>query len=61
MEAGKSYMFHVINNAAEAHMTVCFDKHEITIVQADGTPMEPLMMSDGCVDINTGERWVALT
>jgi len=43
--------------AALVYMTVCFEKHSVTIVALDAAPVEPKSFYE-CVDVNTGQRCV---
>ncbi|GAB4813291.1 hypothetical protein N2152v2_000337 [Parachlorella kessleri] len=58
VEAGKTYLFRIINGATLTYQTVCFDAHTVTIVAADAVPVEPLEVE--CVDINSGQRYDVL-
>jgi FtsP/CotA-like multicopper oxidase with cupredoxin domain len=39
------------------YMTVCFEGHTALIIAADVTPVEEVAFDDGCVDINSGQRY----
>lgn len=45
----------IINAATLVYMTVCFEKHDVTVVALDAAPVEPKTYRE-CVDINTGQR-----
>jgi hypothetical protein len=38
------------------YMTVCFENHTLELLTADGTPTDYFEMSNGCIDINSGQR-----
>jgi hypothetical protein len=40
-------------------MTVCFEKHNVTVVAADAMPITPQTFSQ-CVDVNAGQRCARL-
>ncbi len=56
VEAGKRYRIRMINAGSLLFYTVCFDKHNVTIIAADAYPTNPLPVT--CVDINLGQRCV---
>jgi L-ascorbate oxidase len=37
------------------YMTVCFEKHTVTVVALDAAPVTPRDFKE-CVDVNTGQR-----
>ncbi len=41
-----------------ALQTLCIEGHDMTIVAADGVPIQPIKASKltGCLDINSGQR-----
>eukprot|EP00878_Enallax_costatus_P033800 GHUV01037365.1.p1 GENE.GHUV01037365.1~~GHUV01037365.1.p1 ORF type:complete len:432 (+),score=88.08 GHUV01037365.1:181-1476(+) len=45
----------LINAGALVYMTVCFEKHDVTVVALDAAPVEPKTYRE-CVDVNTGQR-----
>lgn len=45
----------IINAATLVYMTVCFEKHDVTVVALDAVPVEPKTFKE-CVDVNTGQR-----
>lgn len=47
----------LINAGTLVYMTVCFEKHDVTVVALDAAPVEPKTFRE-CVDVNTGQRWV---
>jgi len=47
----------LINAATLVYMTVCFEKHDVTVVALDAAPVEPRTFEE-CVDINSGQRYV---
>ena len=55
VEAGKTYLFRMINIGGLTYQTVCFEGHNVTIVAADAVPVDPLLTK--CVDINIGQRY----
>lgn len=58
VQAGKTYRIRIINAGSLLYSTVCFGRHNVTIIAADAYPVNPLTVS--CVDINLGQRWVLL-
>lgn len=62
VEAGKTYLFRLISATSLLYTTVCFEGHDATIVAADAVPVEPIKASalNGCVDINSGQRYDVL-
>jgi L-ascorbate oxidase len=46
----------LINAATLVYMTVCFEKHTVTVVALDAAPVEPKEFYE-CVDVNSGQRW----
>ena len=54
VEAGKTYRVRIINAGSLLFLSVCFDRHNVTIVAADAYPVNPQPVS--CVDINLGQR-----
>ena len=54
VEAGKTYRIRMINAGSLLFYTVCFDKHNVTIIAADAYPVNDLSVP--CVDINLGQR-----
>ncbi|KAL4428183.1 hypothetical protein ABPG75_002272 [Micractinium tetrahymenae] len=62
VEAGKTYLFRIINSASLPYQTVCFEGHDVTIVAADAVPVKPIAASKfkGCIDINSGQRYDVL-
>ena len=57
--AGKTYLWRVINVGALMDINVCVQGHNLTIVAADGVPIEPLNVGS-CFDINLGQRYDVL-
>lgn len=55
VEAGKTYLFRVINIGGLTYQTVCFEGHNVTIVAADAVPVDPIVAK--CIDINIGQRY----
>jgi len=45
----------LINAATLVYQTVCFEKHDVTVVAMDGNPVKPITFRE-CVDINMGQR-----
>jgi L-ascorbate oxidase len=45
----------LINAATLVYMTVCFEKHDVTVVAMDANPVKPITFRE-CVDINSGQR-----
>jgi len=43
----------------QVYMTVCFEKHNVTVVAADAMPITPQTFSQ-CVDVNAGQRCARL-
>ena len=56
VETGKTYRIRMIGAGSLDFLTVCFDRHNVTIVAADAYPTEHLQVQ--CVDINLGQRCV---
>ncbi len=54
MEQGKTYRVRITNVASLGYVTVVFGGHNVTLVAADGVPIEPKSVSQ--VDINNGMR-----
>ncbi len=54
VEAGKTYRVRIINAGSLLFLSVCFDRHNVTIVAADAYPVNLQPVS--CVDINLGQR-----
>ena len=38
------------------YQIVCFEDHEVTLIETDARPVVPLVLPDGCVDVNLGQR-----
>ena len=38
------------------YQIVCFEDHEVTVIETDARPVIPLVLKDGCVDVNLGQR-----
>jgi L-ascorbate oxidase len=45
----------IINAGTLVYTTVCFEKHDVTVVALDAAPVEPKTFKE-CVDVNTGQR-----
>lgn len=45
----------IVNAAMLVYMTVCIEKHTLTVVALDAAPVEPRVFNE-CVDINAGQR-----
>lgn len=56
VEQGKTTRLRLVNAATLVYMTVCFEKHTVTVIALDAAPVEPKSFSE-CVDVNTGQRW----
>jgi L-ascorbate oxidase len=59
VEAGKTYLFRIINGGSLLYQTLCFEGHNVTIVAADAIPITPLE-ANRCIDINLGQRYDVL-
>lgn len=57
-EAGKTYRLRIINSAQLVMHNVAIAGHNMTIVQAEGTNIEPITVSS--VDISPGQRFDVL-
>lgn len=60
VEAGKTYLFRILNGGHLLYQTVCFEGHNVTIVAADAVPTAPLAAANNCIDVNSGERYDVL-
>eukprot|EP00884_Botryococcus_braunii_P020031 jgi/Botrbrau1/6711/Bobra.0324s0002.1 len=58
VEQGKTYRIRITNVASLGYVTVVFQGHNVTLVAADGTPMEPTEVSQ--IDVNNGMRYDVL-
>lgn len=58
VKPGSTTRVRLINAASLVYMTVCFEKHSVTVIALDGSPIEPKTFPDGCADVNTGQRCV---
>lgn len=55
VKPGSTTRVRLVNAATLVYMTVCFEKHSVTVVALDAAPVEPKTFSE-CVDINSGQR-----
>jgi FtsP/CotA-like multicopper oxidase with cupredoxin domain len=55
VKPGSTTRVRLVNAATLVYMTVCFEKHNVTVVALDAAPVEPKTFSE-CVDVNTGQR-----
>lgn len=55
VQPGKTSRVRLVNAATLVYMTVCFEKHNITVIALDAAPVEPKSFYE-CVDVNTGQR-----
>ncbi len=46
----------MIGAASLVYQIVCFEGHEVTLIETDARSVEPLLLEDGCVDVNIGQR-----
>ncbi|KAJ9516034.1 hypothetical protein QJQ45_024447 [Haematococcus lacustris] len=61
VQRGRSYLFRLINAASSQYLTVCFEAHSIMLRAADATPTDDtLEFTNGCVDLNSGQRYDVL-
>jgi L-ascorbate oxidase len=61
VEAGKTYVFRILNGGHLLYQTVCFEGHNVTLIAADAIPITPLAApSNNCIDINSGQRYDVL-
>jgi len=58
VEAGKTYLFRIINAASLVAVNLAIAKHSMTVVRADGTYVEPLILPN--LDVNVGQRYSVL-
>ena len=56
VEAGKTYRLRLISAVTLVYLTVCFEGHNVTLIAADASPIDPISFGS-CVDINSGQRW----
>ncbi len=40
----------------QVYQTFCVENHTLTLVAADARPVQPVNLTNGCVDVNTGQR-----
>lgn len=52
---GSTTRLRLINAGMLVYMTVCVEKHTLTVVALDAAPVEPRSFYE-CVDVNTGQR-----
>eukprot|EP00199_Chlamydomonas_sp_CCMP681_P000320 CAMPEP_0119105092 /NCGR_PEP_ID=MMETSP1180-20130426/3149_1 /TAXON_ID=3052 ORGANISM="Chlamydomonas cf sp, Strain CCMP681" /NCGR_SAMPLE_ID=MMETSP1180 /ASSEMBLY_ACC=CAM_ASM_000741 /LENGTH=596 /DNA_ID=CAMNT_0007090057 /DNA_START=170 /DNA_END=1960 /DNA_ORIENTATION=+ len=57
VEPGKQYLFRLINAGSSLYTTVCFEGHKVQLITADATPINWVFLSNGCIDMNTGQRY----
>lgn len=50
-----SVTIRIINAAMLVYMTVCIEKHNVTVVALDAAPVAPKTFYE-CVDVNAGQR-----
>ncbi|KAK9792751.1 hypothetical protein WJX73_006180 [Symbiochloris irregularis] len=55
VEEGGVYRFRIVANTLEAIQTICFEKHNITLIAVDAVPTEPISFGE-CMDVNSGQR-----
>lgn len=55
VEEGATYRFRLVANTLVAFMTVCFEGHNVTVIETDATPVEPVSFGE-CVDVASGQR-----
>jgi len=58
VEAGKTYLFRIINAASLVSLTFAMADHNMTVVRADGTYVEPVEVSS--LEVNVGQRYSVL-
>ncbi len=46
----------MIGAASLVYQIVCFEGHEVTLIETDARSVKPLRLEDGCVDVNIGQR-----
>ncbi len=56
MQRGKHYRIRIMNAGTQQYLTVCFERHKVSLLAADTTPLDQPEMPNGCVDINSGQR-----
>lgn len=55
VEAGKRYRFRIINQSMRNVFTISIDSHNMTIIAADGQPVQPLNVDQ--IEILAGQRY----
>lgn len=60
VRAGKTYLLRLINAASLTYQTLCFSGHNVTVVAADAVPVQLFQAPNGCVDLNSGQRYDVL-
>ena len=58
VEKGKTYRLRLGNIAELSFMNIAIENHSLTVVEADGQPVEPMNITS--LDINSGQRYSAL-
>lgn len=56
VQPGSSTRIRLINAATLVYLTVCFERHTVTVIALDAAPVKPKSFYE-CVDVNTGQRW----
>lgn len=57
VDAGKTYRLRLIGASTLVYLTVCFEGHNVTLVAADASPIDPISFGP-CVDLNSGQRCI---
>jgi L-ascorbate oxidase len=58
MPVGRTIRLRLVNGAALTFLNLGFQGHNVTVVESDGSPVEPF--STAAIDINAGERYSVL-
>lgn len=58
VQPGSTNRFRLISSTIEAYVSVCFEGHNVTLIEADATPIDPVSFGP-CVDLFSGQRYGA--
>ena len=56
VEPDAAYRVRMVGAGSLLFQVICFEGHELTLIQVDARPIQPVVLKDGCVDINLGQR-----